>query len=135
MIRKFKPDDILKIKLQKEQEHEFNINAEFPETTFTIETGKKILGVFGVVEIYAGRGEIFSFISADAGKSMIKIVRSLQKIISQAFVKTGFERLEMSVLEGFDNGDRLAGLLGFEYEGLMRKYYKGKNYKLYARIK
>ncbi len=135
MIRRFKRDDLEKIKLQEEQRHEFNAEVQFPETIFTFEEDGEVLGIFGVVEVYTGRGELFSFISADAGKSMVKIVRSLQRIISQSFVKTKFERLELSVLEGFVNGDRLAGLLGFDYEGLMKKYYKGRNYKLYARVK
>ena len=135
IVRSYKPDDLDKIEMQNEQKHEF-CTAGYPQkTSFTVEDNGVVLGVFGFSEIYKGRAFVFSFISKKAGKGMLGLVKTLNKMINDGMSKTGIERLEMSVLEGFEQGDRLAKLLGFEFEGVMRKYYKGKNYKLYARIK
>lgn len=61
--------------------------------------------------------------------------KSLKRLIEDGLKKTGIDRLEMEVMSGFKHGERFAEMLGFECEGVMRKYYKGKDYKLYARIR
>lgn len=134
-IRRFEKEDLSRLQMQDEQKHEF-CSAGYPaDTSFTVENNGAVLGVFGFVEIYKGRGAVFSFISKHASKEMLPLVRRLKAMIDEGMAKTGLERLEMSVLEGFEHGDRFAKLLGFEFEGVMRKYYKGRNYKLYARVK
>lgn len=134
-IRKYSKNDLLLLKVQPQQKIELNFTAAMPETCFTVEDGDEIIGVFGVVEMYKGRGNVFAFISQNSGKKMVSLVRLLKKIISKGMERAGYERLEMSVLQGFNAADRLAVMLGFEYEGLMRNYFKGKNYKLYAKIR
>ena len=134
-IRKFEKDDLSRLEMQEVQKHEA-IGLEYPkDKSFTIEDDGVVLGVFGVMEIYKGRAVVFSFISKRAGKGMLGLIKTLRKMIDDGMEKTGVERLEMSVLEGFEHGDRFATMLGFEFEGVMRKYYKGRNYKLYARVK
>ena len=56
-------------------------------------------------------------------------------LIQESAKIEGIERIEMQVLDGFEHGERFAKMLGFECEGVMRKYYKGRNYKLFARIR
>lgn len=134
-IRRFEKEDLSRLEMQEVQKHEA-LGLEYPkDKSFTIEDDGVVLGVFGVTEIYKGRAVVFSFISQKAGKGMLGMIKTLRKMIDDGMEKTGVERLEMSVLEGFEHGDRFAIMLGFEFEGVMRKYYKGKNYKLYARVK
>lgn len=134
-IRKFSKDDLIKLNVQEQQKHELNLSVQPPETSFSIERDGMVLGVFGFVEMYPGRAAVFAFVSKDAGRYMTAIVRALRRTIEWGAPTFGFERLEMSVIENFPAGDRMARLLGFEYEGMMRKYYKGRNYKLFARVK
>lgn len=135
IIRRYVDGDIEKINLQNEQIHEAE-GVKYPEeTSFTLEDQGKVVGVFGFVEGGGGRGIVFSFISRDAGPYMLKMARKLKHLIDDGMSKTNIERLEITVLESFDHGKRFAELLGFECEGVMRKYYKGKDYKLYARVR
>ena len=135
IVRKFSKDDLLKINVQDIQKDELNFSAVFPETSFVLEADGEILGIFGVVDLYKGRGAVFAFVSRDAGKHMTAVVRFLHRVIESGMSKSGYERLETSVVEGFPAGDRLVRMLGFDYDGLMRKYFKGKNYNLFARVK
>ena len=66
---------------------------------------------------------------------MLKMVKQFRKMLDDGMKRTGLERIEMQVLDGFEHGERFAKMLGFECEGVMRKYYKGRNYKLFARVR
>lgn len=135
IIRRFEKDDLDKLAIQDEQKHEFS-KMEYPkETSFTLVNGGEIVGVFGISEVFHGRAMVFSFISKDAGSYMLKMVKYLRWLIDNGMKKTGAVRLEMTVLASFEHGERFAKLLGFECEGVMRKYYKGLDYKLFARVK
>ncbi len=135
IVRKFSKDDLVKLNVQHQQAHELDLSIQPPESSFTLEQDGVILGVFGFVKMYRGRAAVFAFVSKDAGRWMTAVVRALKRTIEWGVPTFGFDRLEMSVLEGFPAGDRMARMLGFEYEGMMRKYFKGRNYKLFARVK
>lgn len=135
IIRDFAKDDLQRLNIQPQQKHEINLAAQPPQTCFTFEQDGIVLGVFGFVEMYRGRGAVFAFVSKDAGRYMTAVVKALRQIIEGGMPTFGFERLEMSVVENFPAGDRMARMLGFEYEGTMKKYFKGRNYKLFARVK
>ena len=134
-IRRYKDGDIQKIDLQDEQKHEI-ISAKYPEdTSFTIEDNGEVIGCFAFLEVCEKRGVVCSFISRNAGRAMLKMVKQFRKLLDDGMEKTGMERIEMQVLDGFEHGERFAKMLGFECEGVMRKYYKGRDYKLFARVK
>ena len=134
-IRRYRDGDIEKIDLQDEQKHEV-AGVKYPEaTSFTIEDNGEVLGCFAFLQVSEKRGVVCSFISKNAGRIMLKMVRKIRKLLDDGMKKTGMERIEISVLEGFEHGERFAQMLGFECEGVMRKYYKGRNYKLFARVK
>ena len=134
-IRRYKDGDIQKIDLQDEQKHE-TIGAKYPEeTSFTLEDNGEVLGCFAFLQLYEKRGVVCSFISRNAGRAMLKMVKQFRKMLDDGMERIGIERVEMQVLSGFEHGERFAQMLGFECEGVMRKYYKGKDYKLFARVK
>ena len=135
IIRRFEEGDLQKVDLQNEQRHEVE-GVEYPaDMSFTLEEGGVILGCFALLEVTKKRAVICSFISKDAGKAMYKMVKKLRALLDDGIAKTRMDRVEMTVLSGFKHGERFAEMLGFECEGVMRKYYKGKDYKLYARVK
>lgn len=134
-LRRYKDGDIDKMDIQDEQKHEMQ-GVKYPEdTSFTIEDNGEVLGCFAFLQVCEGRGIICSFISKNAGRVMLKMIRQFRKIIKDGMEKIGLERLELQVLADFEHGERFAKMLGFECEGVMRKYYKGRDYKLFARIR
>lgn len=133
-IRRFEKKDLQGFELQNEQKEEFSPDLLCGDHLFTLEADGVVVCIFGYCQIYKGRIAAFSFISRKTGKIMPGLVKKLKMIIEKGMAATGNERIEISVLENFAAGSRMARLLGFEYEGLMLKYYKGKNYKLFARI-
>lgn len=134
-IRRYKDGDIQKIDLQDEQKHE-TVGAKYPEeTSFTLEDNGEVLGCFAFLQLHEKRGVVCSFISRNAGRAMLKMVKQFRKMLDDGMNRIGIERIEMQVLSGFEHGERFAQMLGFECEGVMRKYYKGKDYKLFARVK
>lgn len=134
-IRRYRDGDIKKIDLQDEQKHEIE-GVKYPEeTSFTLEDNGEVLGCFAFLQVCEKRGVVCSFISRNAGRAMLKMVKQFRKLLDDGMDKTGMERIEISVMSGFEHGERFAQMLGFECEGVMRKYYKGKDYKLFARVK
>ena len=134
-IRRYRDGDIEKIDLQDEQKHEV-AGVKYPkDTSFTVEDNGEVLGCFAFLQVSEKRGVACAFISRNAGRVMLQMIRKIRKLLDKGMEKTGMERIEISVLEGFEHGERFAKMLGFELEGVMRKYFKGKNYKLFARVK
>ena len=133
--REYKKGDLDNMAIQDEQKHEIENACEKQDISFTLADGDKVIGVFSVLKIYSGRGVVSYFISREAGNYMLSMIRKLKELIADGMYKCKIDRLEMSVMSGFEHGDRFAKMLGFEYEGTMRNYYKGKDYKLYARIR
>lgn len=133
MIRKFEKPDLKRIVIQREQEGEF-VPEAIPESAETFIAGGIIVAVIWYVEITPKRFALFSVINAKAGRKMFAFVKALKLIIENRRRELAAERIEMTVLDGFKSGERLARLLGFEYEGTMRKVFNGKDYQLFARI-
>lgn len=133
MIRKFRKKDLDQIVIQREQVGEI-VADEIPENAETFIAGGVIVAVIWYVEITPGRFALFSLINAKAGRCLFTFVKALKLIIGNRARNLNAQRLEMTVLAGFKNGEQLARLLGFEYEGTMRKVFRGKDYKLFARI-
>lgn len=136
IIRGFEKSDLDKLVIQEEQKHELENSAFMKiDNCFTLEKDGDVLGIFGFYEIYKGRVIVFAFISKKASRHMFALVKKLKRIIEDGIEKTKADRLEMEVVSGFKHGERFAEMLGFDCEGVMRKYYKGRDYKLYSRIR
>ena len=123
-------DHLDKIKLQPEQADEF-INIDINGMHSIVDDNDNVYVLFKAVMFWQGRGQFKSFISADAGKKLLGIIR----IFKQLYIKYAPERLETEVLESFDNGKRLVKLFGFEQESVMKKYYAGKDYGMWVKFK
>ena len=133
MIKKFEKTDLERIVIQSEQEGEF-VPEAIPDGAETFVAGGVMVAVFWYVEITPKRFALFSVINAGAGRKMLPFVKAMRRLIEHRSRELSAERLEMTVLNGFTAGERLARLLGFEYEGTMRKVFNGKDYQLFARI-
>lgn len=100
---------------------------------YTIIDGKDILLCAGLAELWATRAQAWSLISRHAtGRKFYFIHRAVEKFLNEQ----PYLRVEMTVDSDFVNGHRWARLLGFEFEGHMKKYTpNGKDCDLYARVR
>lgn len=132
IIRGFNYGDIKKIALQKEQKEEFVYGKAFP-FNFTAEHNGEIMAVFAYQEIEPRKYMLGAFISRNAGKCMIALVRGLKKKIEKEAKQNNALVLYFSVLSGFKQAERLAVLLGFSFKEELPDYFNGKDYELYER--
>lgn len=99
---------------------------------FTALEGDEVLGCAGVMNMWEGRVMAWALISADAGKNFIRIFKAIKRFVDSHPA----DRIEATVDVNFEEGHRLMKMLGFEYEGLARKYLPdGRDVCLYARIR
>lgn len=123
-------DHLDKIKLQPEQADEF-VNIDVNGMHSIVDDNGNVFVLFKAIIFWKGRGQFKTFISADAGKHLLGIIR----IFKELYRKYAPERLETEVLESFDNGKRLVKLFGFEQESIMKRYYAGKDYGMWVKFK
>lgn len=123
-------DHLNKIRLQPEQADEF-VNIDVNGMHSIVDDNGNVFVLFKAIIFWKGRGQFKSFISADAGKHLLGII----KIFKELYRKYAPERLETEVLESFENGKRLVKLFGFEQESVMKRYYAGKDYGMWVKFK
>lgn len=97
-----------------------------------LQAGAEVLVCCGLMHLWENRSVAWSLIARDAGRHFVRIFRMMRAIMEQHPVR----RVECTVDPGFENGHRLARMLGFEREGLMRAYLPdGRDVVQYARIR
>jgi len=91
-----------------------------------------LLGCCGVAATPYTGGILWGFVGTDCGPRMLKVHRGVSRFIDSV----RHRRIEATVLAGFEPGCRWMKLLGFEFEGVMRKYGSdGSDYLRYAKVR
>ena len=110
--------------------------AVLAQDSFTAMCDDQPVCCAGFVEIWSGRGSVWSVFDRDVTHNIfLSIHRQVCQAID-AYQPKIFRRLELTVKDGFRQAHRWARSLGFEREGHMRKYdHYGNNYTLYSRIR
>jgi RimJ/RimL family protein N-acetyltransferase len=98
----------------------------------------------GVIKEYVAVGGVLPLWDRVGGAWMIstdvlpKHGKEISLIIADIFdrlFKTDYDRIQATVLVGFDVGSKWVERFGFEFEGCMRKWGPdGRDYNLYARV-
>jgi hypothetical protein len=92
----------------------------------------KVIACLGIIPQWENRAIAWGLISGDAGKYFIGVHKAVKRFLDLQ----DYARIETSVSCNFDQGHRWAQMLGFEREGMMRKYTPdGRDCDLYARIR
>lgn len=99
-------------------------------SAITLRHDGRTLACGGIVEIWTGRSQVWSLISADAGPHFVAVVRGMRRFLAMHDAR----RIEAVVDTNFAAGHRLARMLGFVREGTMRAYDQGRDCDLYARV-
>lgn len=137
MIRHFENNDLEKINLQEEQK------KECPELwymydnedTIVFEDEGKVLAIIRPMYEQGGRMWLSALISKDCGYKAISIFKRMKRFIDEWLFYGEVNRVEITTQKDFKQANRLAELLGFQKEGVLRKYYNGMDFNIWGRIK
>lgn len=134
VLRAYHPVDLERLNVQPAQAEDVT-GLEVTPPAWTFLADDEIVGICGAAPMAGNRAHLWSRMSADAGKHMVAAHRmGLQ--ICERLEATGVERIEAFTLKGFEQGERWLKMLGFEMEApVMRKFYRGKDYSLWARVR
>lgn len=124
--------------LQSAQEHceglltpEKGLEVEASGVAFTAVGDGKVIACAGIITFWPGRAQAWALMSKDAGPYAVKGVAAMRRFLELHKVR----RMEMTVAHNFDEGHRLAHLLGFKWESYMPCYgINGANEDMYVRI-
>lgn len=108
--------------------------ASFEQTdAWTTRVDGKVILVGGLIEVWAGRAILWSYVAADAGKYMARITRGVLRFMEAS----GHRRIEMYVDANFAAGVRWAQLLGFHREApkMAGFFPDGRDAILFARVR
>jgi hypothetical protein len=89
------------------------------------------IGCGGFEECWTGRAGAWAVLSDDAGRHMVRITRAVKRGLELHSA----ERIETTVQAGFEAGMRWAKALGFEEEGLRRRYHDGHDHVAFVLLK
>lgn len=92
----------------------------------------QVIGCAGIAECWPGRAEAWTLLAPDA----FDVFRHIHRVVRRVLADSPWHRVEMKVDADHAAAVRWAEHLGFEREGLMRKYTADqRDIFLYARVK
>jgi len=138
---KYLPEHLFALKPQKAQSFISDYLKESPEyahliddMAYTLMVDDEVIFCGGLLHMHEGVGEVWTVIGENFKQYSLSITRHVITFLHNAEA-LGYRRLQTTVASGFPEAARWAGLLGFESEGLMRKYTPaGEDCFMYARI-
>lgn len=103
-------------------------------TAFTaLNDAGQVIACAGFSVRWENCAQAWALLAAGAGRDMVGLVRALRGYLEHV---APWRRVEAAVDVGFQPGERLLMMLGFEYEGLARAYRPdGADCTIWARIK
>lgn len=93
----------------------------------------RVMCAYGIIPYVKGIGEIWLLPSVYLGKEAIKLGRRAKLWLEDTRQDLGLHRMETLCLND-ELHTRWMEFLGFECEGVKRKYWDGKDYKMWGRI-
>lgn len=135
IVRGFIDGDVQRIALQNEQVKEAGDWSFYDcDETLVFVDGDEVLALVCPIRLEGERIYVASLISQNIGRRMYGFVKILKQMLEEEFRKGFTQRVEFVTQVGFEQAEHLAQILGFEYEGTMRKYFKGLDFKLWGRV-
>lgn len=91
----------------------------------------RLLGLGGIAEEWTDRGLVWGLLAGGIGATMTPIHR----IVRRALDTSSLRRIEAHVAIEHEAGLRWIEMLGFEREGVMRAFWQGRDFALYAKVR
>lgn len=102
--------------------------------TVAIWADGQVIGVMGFSQYWRGVGVVSAIFTDDVNKYPLAFYRAVRRRLDE--LMTGLHRVEMTVKLDYEQGIRFAEALGFEREGILRKYTAdGSDCVMFGRIK
>lgn len=143
-VRPFQLDDMLKINLRQiDRETGTEATAGVMGTMAASERGEaltiladdEILSIGGVVSLFPGTAELWSLASTAVDKFPISFHKANIRILDYWIKALKLRRLQCKVYSEHVRSIEWLKRLGFQEEGLMRKYdTQGRDFYLYAKV-
>ena len=103
---------------------------------FTARRGDTIVACWGLVDIWPGRADCWALLAADIGPAGFGALHRQVAVGLDEAGRQGYRRLETTVDPDFPPARRWVRLLGFAFEGRLRRYTPdGRDMLIYARIR
>lgn len=114
---------------------EFNMSHPTREC-LSLMNGHRLVCIAGVNYLRTGVGEVWLIPGIDVDKNKLEFYKTIKWLIEEYLMDTKqLHRLEMAIEDKWERGLRWAKSLGFEREGLMKKWSPDKkDHILYARL-
>lgn len=95
-----------------------------------VEDGR-VLAIGGIVEMWPDRGSAWGLLTP----GLARVMPVLHRVVWRVVDNSPLARIEAQVAVGHEAGQRWIHMLGFQHEGVMRAYWNGQDYDLFARVK
>ncbi len=95
-------------------------------TSFSAMENGEVLGCAGITHLWPGVGEAWSMFSSEIRTKPFFLHRAVKNGLDNLGTLFGYHRIELFVAAEFEVGQRWARVLGFELEGIRRKYTPDK---------
>lgn len=103
--------------------------------SWSVDIDGVIVASGGLVPLWAGVGEAWMIAGDEIGKHRVKVSRKMRIMLDDVMRQRGIYRAHANIHCGFERAIRLAEWLGFENEGLMRRFgVEGADYFRYAKV-
>ena len=117
----FEPEHVLQIKPQPHQAF-MQLTLEYGQylATGNCSTGihdGKIVAIGGILTVYPGRGFLHMIVADGMPHQWIKLYRAAKRLINAV----GDEYVRLETMSNFEEANRWLELLGFEFEGVLRR--------------
>jgi hypothetical protein len=136
----FKPEHLYRVPIQAAQigaAKLINDNPRYGETlavggdAYTVLVDGEPVLCAGVLRLEDGRGWVWALFAQHSGKYFVRLCRYMQRYLQCCNIR----RIEAAIDCNFKEGVRLAEMMGFQKEGVMRKYgANGEDYFMMGRI-
>lgn len=92
----------------------------------------RVVAIGGHTPVWPGRTILWGYLGADCGPALRAMTKEVKREVAEMTVE--FPRVEAYAERNHVNGHQWLKMLGFKSEGLMRKFYNGRDYVLYAKV-
>ena len=93
--------------------------------------GSRILAIGGVQTVWEDRGNAWGLLTDDIAYAMPTIHKTVLRVLELA----PHARIEAQVAADHGTGQRWVRMLRFQHEGTMKRFFKGRDYDLFSRVK
>lgn len=138
----YDPDHLFDLAIQDGQsylkefiKHGYAESLHIPGYSFTAVSGNCVYAVWGLQVQWPGRGILWAILSKNITTQMFMTAHRVACRMIREWRDQGYFRLEASADVNFEQGNRWLKLLGFEFEGVARKYTPdGRDVNMYALV-